>query len=174
MRGGRDRPPTPGQCHPPLCGRKDFVSLSLQLSKYFCFPFAGWSQPLFQPAPRAFRAAASSCEAEVILATLTSWDHSRGCLAQGRGHHQYPISLFRASSPGRQLWASGSPLEPTLPGIAECSFYHLKPTRSLPCPNPSTGPCCPRDKFNSSRCYMTRPCNAPTSEPQTLPPSAPI
>lgn len=76
------------------------MSLSLQLSKYFCFPFTGWSQPLFQPAPRAFRAAASSCEAEVILATLTRWDHGGGCLVQVRGCHRHPISLFQASSPG--------------------------------------------------------------------------
>ena len=97
---------------PALCGRQDLVSLSLQLSKYFCFPFAGWSQPLFQPAPQAFRAAASSCEAEVILATLTSWDHGGGCPEQGRGHHRYPISSSGPHHLDDSYGLPGLPLSP--------------------------------------------------------------
>lgn len=52
--GGRtvlDPHPEPG-----LLGKKRLTGLSLQLSKYFCFPFAGWSWPQPRPALRALRA----------------------------------------------------------------------------------------------------------------------
>lgn len=70
---------------PGLLWKERLTSLPLQLSKYFCFPFAGWRQPLPLPALRAFRAVALSCGLEVSSATLTRWDQTEDCGARGRG-----------------------------------------------------------------------------------------
>lgn len=54
------RPPPQASVFP-LMWKERLMSLSLQLSKYFCFPFPSRSQLLLQPALRAFRAMALSC-----------------------------------------------------------------------------------------------------------------
>lgn len=80
--GGLCQTLTLSQC---LKWKERLTSLSLQLSKYFCFPFAGWSLPLLQPARRAFRAVALSRGVEVSSTTLTRWDQTEDCWAQVRG-----------------------------------------------------------------------------------------
>lgn len=119
------------------------MSLSLQLSKYFCFPFAGWSR-LSSRSSLGLQGSGL----ELWGGSELGHPHQKGpewrLPGPGRRALLTSVSLFCASSP----WC---PLRPVLHAAAELSFYNLKPTRTLPSSSPSTAPYCPRDKFNSPR-----------------------
>lgn len=114
----RGTPPPPPPPHRPtsfpFTWKERLMGLTLQLSKYFCFPFAGWNQPLFQPAPRAFRAVALSCGVAVSLATLARVTGVKTA-AQFRGHCCHLISLF---------WGMSRPdNHSSFQGLPSCPFF---------------------------------------------------